>query len=87
MAAWAKVVAHHTKTGGRFPTSWSAPTFRSVDLLYVYSQELVRNGVDPDVGLKHIMRLRGQASLSDQVNALYNASDVGLSIGDGYGSG
>jgi hypothetical protein len=85
MAAWAKVVAHHTKIGGTVPRG-RRRHLRSVDLLYVYCRSSSER-VDPDVGLKHIMRLGGDIAVRFQVNALYNASDVGLSIGDGYGSG
>jgi glycosyltransferase involved in cell wall biosynthesis len=89
MAAWARVVVHYTKMGGRYPRLLvGADISGAWDLLYVYSQELIRNGVEPEVGLKHIMRLGAGHTLSDfQVNALYNASDVGVSIGDGHGFG
>jgi hypothetical protein len=45
MAAWAKVVTHHTKTGGRFPPPRGRRRhLRSVDLLYVYSQARQKRG-------------------------------------------
>lgn len=89
MAAWARVVTHYLKVGGRYPRLLvGADLSGAWDLLYVYSQELSRNGVDQEAGMKHIMRLGTGHMMSDfQINALYNASDVGVSVGDGHGFG
>jgi glycosyltransferase involved in cell wall biosynthesis len=89
MGAWALVVADFMSNGGPFPKLViNANLTGAWDLLHVYAMELKDAGVDVQAGMKHIVPVASGHTLSDfHVNALYNAADVGLSVGDGEGYG
>jgi glycosyltransferase involved in cell wall biosynthesis len=89
LGAWARVVADYHTNGGPFPKLVvNANLTGAWDLLHVFALELKEAGVDVPTGMKHIVPVASGHTLSDfQVNALYNAADVGISVGDGEGYG
>lgn len=89
LGAWAAVVADYHANGGAFPKLViNANLTGAWDLLHVFALELAEVGVDAATGMKHIVPVASGHTLSDfHVNALYNAADVGISVGDGEGYG
>lgn len=58
------------------------------DILEIYERELGKWGIPMATGMTHLIALRAPQSLSDgDVNALYNAVDIGLNTCDGEGFG
>jgi glycosyltransferase involved in cell wall biosynthesis len=89
LGAWALVVADYYANGGAFPKLViNANLTGAWDLLHVFALELGEVGVEVPTGMKHIVPVSSGHTLSDfHVNALYNAADVGVSVGDGEGFG
>lgn len=86
LMAFAEVVSKHIKDpiklliGTAVQGAWN--------LLDVYERELSKHGLTLEEGMKHIILIDNPQQLSDEeINILYNASDIGINTCDGEGAG
>jgi hypothetical protein len=85
MMAWARVVSdYHIHKTGKFPLLIIAAGMTGAwDLAFIYNVALEKHDIPFHIGLSHLIHIDTDRKLSDySVNVLYNASDVGLSIGE-----
>jgi hypothetical protein len=90
VSAWAVVVARYVRSPrGRKPKLLLAAALAGAwDLMHVYSDQLARLGVDLADGWEHLVVVGDAGCMSDhKINMLYNASDIGVCVGDGVGPG
>lgn len=86
LMAFAEVVSRHIEDpiklliGTAVQGAWN--------LLDVYERELSKHGLTLEEGMKHIILIDNPQQLSDEeINILYNASDIGINTSDGEGHG
>lgn len=86
MMAFAAFVARHVGEPVKLVIA-TAPS-GAWNLVEVYERELQRHGVTAEQGLRHVAFIdRPQALTDEDINVLYNASDVGINtaMGEGWG--
>jgi glycosyltransferase involved in cell wall biosynthesis len=86
MMAFAEVVSRHLEDPIKLLIGTSVSG--SWNLLEIYEKELRKHGVSLEIGMKHIIMIDNPQQLSDEeINILYNTSDIHISTVDGEGIG
>lgn len=94
MVAFAELVGRHVELLKRKPDAKPLRLLIATsltgywDLLDIFNHELRQRGIPLDVGKSYLLALaRPQAMTDREINALYSATDVGMSCADGEGFG
>lgn len=94
--ALADVVARHQALLVSAPAKAARPIMLMIatqidgfwNLMDIFEHQLIKRGLDLEVGKKYIMSLAKPQQMSDmEINILYNSSDVGLNTCEGEGFG
>lgn len=86
LQAWAEFVSKHMEDPVKLLIATAIQG--GWNLLEVYERELSKRGITLEEGLKHVIFIDNPQQLTDEdVNILYNVSDISLSVVDGEGFG
>lgn len=86
LQAWAEFVSKHMEEPVKLLIATAIQG--GWNLLEVYERELWKRGISLENGLKHVIFIDNPQQLTDEdVNILYNVSDISLSVVDGEGFG